>query len=218
MAVNNDLNPEKDLVYLQVTYATTIDLIGPYLITDHGLDAARKRLFRLCKLNIEGMNKILLAKIRDDINQLDFKLQAINEGLPLTSDQNGVPFLVRSVLSSSAEVVGHIRKEEERGEKAELHIAYSCSMPPKLLMSWHECFAPYEKAVDMLVWPCKQGWNGVDTQLSSYRAQASLLLKASEELKKLSQAVPDKVEWLDEHMSVRQVMVVLKVVANDANG
>ncbi|KAI4694218.1 uncharacterized protein J4E84_002800 [Alternaria hordeiaustralica] len=61
MAVNKDLNPDKDLVYLEVTYTTKIDLIGPYLITDHGLDAARKRLFKLCKLNIEGTNEILLA-------------------------------------------------------------------------------------------------------------------------------------------------------------
>jgi len=68
MAVNKDLNPDKDLVYLEATYRTKIDLIGPYLSTDHGLDAARKRLFKLCKLNIEGMNKILLAKIRDDTN------------------------------------------------------------------------------------------------------------------------------------------------------
>jgi len=44
-----------------------------------------------------------------------------------------------------------------------------------------------------------------------------LLLKAGEEMRELSQAVPDKVEWLDEHLSERQVMVVLRVVANDAD-
>ena len=70
----------------------------------------------------------------------------------------------------------------------------------------------------MLVWPCKQGQSGVETPLSSDRAQASLLLKAGEEMRELSQAVPEMVKWLYEHMSERQVMVVLKVVANDAEG
>ena len=70
----------------------------------------------------------------------------------------------------------------------------------------------------MLVWPCKQGKSGAETHLSSDRAHASSLLKAGEEMRELSQAVPDKVEWLDEHMNERQVMVILKVVVNDADG
>ena len=118
------------------------------------------------------MNEILLAMIRDNINKLDFNLQALNKGLTLTSDQNRVPFMVRSLLSSSAEAVRHIRKEEEKGERAVLYIVYSCSMRKKLVMNCHECFAPYGKAKDMLVWPCKQGQSDVETQLSSDRAQA----------------------------------------------
>ena len=194
MAVNKDLNPDKDLVYLEATYRTKIDLIGPYLSTDHGLDAARKRLFKLCKLNIEGMNKFLLAKIRDGINKLDSNLQALNKGLTLTGDQNRAPSMVRSLLSSSAEAVGHIRKVEEKGEKAVLYTVYSCSMRKKLVMNCHECFAPYGKAKYMLVWPCKQGQSGVETHLSSDRAHASSLLKAGEEMRELSQAVLDMVE------------------------
>lgn len=42
VAFNKDFNPDKDLVYLQVTYPKKNDLIGPYLITDHGLDAAQE--------------------------------------------------------------------------------------------------------------------------------------------------------------------------------
>jgi len=107
---------------------------------------------------------------------------------------------------------------EGKGEKAVLYTVYSCSICIKLLLGWHKCFTPHEKAKDTLVWPCKQGQSGVETQLSSDRAQASLLLEADEEMRELSQAVPEMVKWLYKHMSEQQIMLVLKVVANDAKG
>ncbi|KAI4666192.1 uncharacterized protein J4E88_010487 [Alternaria novae-zelandiae] len=114
MASNKDFNPNRDLVYLQVTYSKKKDLIGPYLITDHGLDAARKRLLNLCKLNIEGMNDILLAKIGDEINQSGFNFQALKKRRSIAGDQNREVLGVSSLLSSSSEVVEKIRECEEK--------------------------------------------------------------------------------------------------------
>ena len=89
------------------------------------------------------MNEILLAKIRDDINKLEFNLQALSKGLTFEGDQNCVLGTVNSLLSSSAEVVERIREGKEKGEKADLYTVYSCSMRKKLVMNWHECYAPY---------------------------------------------------------------------------
>jgi len=218
MASNKDFNPDRDLVYLQVTYPKKRDLIGPYLITEHGLDAARKRLLNLCKLNIEGMNDILLAKIGDEINPSGFIFQALKKRRTIAGDQNREGFGVSSLLSASSEVVEKIRECEEKGEKADLYTVYSCSMHKKELMDWQECFTPCKKAEDMLIWPCKQGSNGVETRLSSIGAQTGSLLTACDEMRELSQAVPDIEKWLNDYTSMRQVLIVLRVVANDAEG
>ena len=218
MASNKDFNPDRDLVYLQVTYPKKRDLIGPYLITDHGLDAARKRLLNLCKLNIEGMNDILLAKIGDEINPSGFIFQALKKRRTIAGDQNREGFGVSSLLSASSEVVEKIREYEEKREKPVLHSVYSCSMPKEHLKGWRKSFVPCKKAEDMLIWPCKQGWNGVETRLNSIGAQAGLLLTACNEMSELSQAVPATKKRLNDYTSTRQVMIVLKVVAKDAKG
>ena len=164
------------------------------------------------------MNRFLLAKIRDDINKLEFNLQALNKGLTFTGDQNCVLGTVSSLLSSSAEVVERIREEKEKGEKADLYTVYSCSMHKTDLMDWQECFAPYKKAKDVLIWPCKQESNGVETRLSEIGAQTESLLTARGEMRKLSQAETDTEKWLNAYKNTRQVIIVLRVVANDAEG
>lgn len=218
MASNKDFNPDRDLVYLQVTYPKKRDLIGPYLITEHGLDAARKRLLNLCKLEIGGMNDILLATIRDKINQSDFNFQALNKSRFITDDQNRELFEVSNLLSSSADVVVYIRKEEKEGRKAALHTVYGCSKDTGDYKKWHECFEPYKKAEDMLVWPCGEEWNGVETHSSDVAARTWLLLTACDKMKNLIRAVPDTKDWPYGYESKRQIMMIWKVVANDAEG
>jgi len=218
MAVIKDLNPDKDLVYLEVTYTTTIDLIGPYLITDHGLDAARKRLLNLCRLNIEGMNDSLLATIRDKINQSDFNFQALNKSRFITDDQNRELFEVSNLLSSSADVVVYIRKEEKEGRKADLYTVYGCSKDTEGFEKWHKCFGPYKKAEDMLVWPCGEEWNGVETHSSVVAARTWLLLRACDKMTDLIRAVPDRRHWPTMCYDKWQIRMIWRVVANDAEG
>jgi hypothetical protein len=142
-------------------------MLGPYINTEDGKNAARKRLAQLCETTIKDTNRKLEESIQELVRNKNRHLcEDLANGTSFKDTKGPNLFEFKIEAEYNPEVAEKIRESEEEGKQSEVYVVCVRTLDKESQEPWKTQFLWYRMSNELLTWPYGVGKDDFTTCLS----------------------------------------------------